>query len=307
MDDTLITYESLTLQGLTPSEIRRQIKSGRLQKVRHGVYTYSRPPGVEQHLQLLNATLPAVDDGNVASHVTAGVLHGLPVQTSLLDRIWMTRRSSGHGDHAPKLVVRATSLFDDEVQLLNGRAVTTLARTATDIARTVPVEWGVVTVDAALAAGLSKEDLLLSLRRHPRLRGIRRARFAINFGDAKAESPAESISRLNMHRAGIPAPRLQVEHFDGDGVFVARTDFGWPQFNLVGEMDGKGKYGALARPGQSPESVLMEEKIREERLRQLGLWIVRWDWATANNQQALANLLFGAINNQTRQMGRLAG
>ncbi|MGO1383213.1 MAG: hypothetical protein ACTHU1_00260, partial [Arachnia sp.] len=72
---------------------------------------------------------------------------------------------------------------------------------------------------------------------------------------------------------------------------VARTDFAWPELGLVGEVDGKVKYGQLLRPGQSADAVIMAEKRREELIRQQGWWIVRWDWSTATDPQALGTLL----------------
>ena len=105
--------------------------------------------------------------------------------------------------------------------------MTTLSRTVTDLARTSPFEWGLAVVDAALGRGLKRDFLQDELHRHPRLHGVRQARRVLALGDGRVESPAESLSRFHMMRAGIPAPELQFEIFDANGEFVARTDFGW--------------------------------------------------------------------------------
>ena len=77
----------------------------------------------------------------------------------------------------------------------------------------------------------------------------------------------------------IPRPRLQRELYTPTGIFVARVDFEWDG-RLVGEFDGLVKYGqGLMVPGQTPNDVVIAEKIREDRLRQLGLEVVRWTWA----------------------------
>lgn len=300
----LIRHSDLVARGHDPNEIRSLVRSGRLHRVRHGVYSYDRPAGMDAHLQLLRATVPIVDAGNVISHASAGVLHGLPVPAEYLDRVWMTRRSPGHGDHGKQLVVRHTPIHDDEVRLSSYGPVTSLSRTASDLARTLEPRWGLAAVDAALRLGTSEADLYSSLALHPKLRGTRRARHIIRIGDARAESPAESISRYHMRTAGLPLPELQYDHFDADGVFVARSDFFWPEYGLVGEVDGAGKYEELLRPGQTPTQAIMAEKRRDEALRSLGLWVIHWDWQTANDEAALTVLLAGALR---RQAGRLAG
>lgn len=111
------------------------------------------------------------------------------------------------------------------------------------------------------------------------------------------------MSRASMSRAGIAAPELQFEIFNTDGELIARTDFTWPDLRLVGEVDGRAKYGALLKPGQTADSVVMAEKRREERIRQAGFWVVRWDWGIASDHQRLGQLLRRAMSSQA---GRLA-
>ena len=56
---------------------------------------------------------------------------------------------------------------------------------------------------------------------------------------------------------------------DDEG-FVARVDFLWSDFGIVGEADGAGKY--------INRGALVAEKLREDRLRRLGYLMVRWTW-----------------------------
>lgn len=292
----LITHATLAANGLTPNEIRAKVHAGELTRVRRGVYDAVTELGiVEEHRRLIRATVPAVHENNVISHVSAGVVHGVPVPSQLLGRVWMTRRSSGHGRSTRLVTVKNTALDRDEVMQLDGLTVTTPGRTVADLMRTQPYEWGVVACDAALRTGIISDDIRASLTRHPRLRGVPRASTAMTFADSRSESPAESVSRVSMARAGIPAPVLQWELFNRDGEFVARPDFAWPDARLVGEVDGKWKYGQLLRPGQTPEDAIMAEKRREELIRQQGFWIVRWDWETASNPVRLGALLRRAL------------
>ncbi|MFT3888897.1 MAG: hypothetical protein QM713_12135 [Arachnia sp.] len=272
-----ITRAQLIANGLTPAEIEARLRAGLLRRVRRGVYCTSEELSPrEVHRRMITATLPLVDTSSVVTHQSAAVLHGLPLP-DVPGSVLMTRRTNGHGDRSEAMRVRHTVLDDDEVTFIDGIPVTTLARTASDLARLLPYEWGVAVCDAALHVGLPKELLRAAVTRHRKLRGNPKARMATQFADGRAESPAESRSRVQIARAGLPEPVPQYEIYDSNGVFVARTDFGWPAYRLVGEVDGKWKYGDLLKPGQSPQDAIMQEKRREEAIRQAGFWPVRWD------------------------------
>ena len=147
-----------------------------------------------------------------------------------------------------------------------------------DLCRTVPIEQAVAAGDRALAFGLARAVLE---DRWPRWLGgrTRQARRALALLDPRSESAGESVSRVRLHEAGLPAPEPQHEIYGEDGRFVARVDFCWKEKRTIGEFDGKIKYGRSLKPGQSIEDVLFEEKRREDALRDLGWQIVRWLWA----------------------------
>ena len=74
-----------------------------------------------------------------------------------------------------------------------------------------------------------------------------------------------------------------------DGFEIARTDFVWEDDGLVGEFDGRLKYGRLLRPGQKPEDAVVEEKRREDAIREAGWGIVRWMWTDLQRPGLLAD------------------
>jgi hypothetical protein len=84
-----------------------------------------------------------------------------------------------------------------------------------------------------------------------------------------------------MWRLGLTAPVLQQAFADSNG-HIGVVDFWWPDCGLVGEFDGRGKYlrDEFSR-GRSVAEIVMQEKAREDRLRALGLKVVRWEWADA--------------------------
>jgi hypothetical protein len=72
---------------------------------------------------------------------------------------------------------------------------------------------------------------------------------------------------------------LQFEVRRDDGMVVGRTDFVWEGRRVVGEFDGRIKYGRLLRPGQDPGDAVFEEKRREEAIRDEEWRVIRWVWA----------------------------
>lgn len=278
----LQTYAELISSGLSQAELDAKVRAGALVRVRRGVYGESQDLSPEDvHRRMIVATMPAVHPDCVVSHESAAVLHGLPVPRSALEKVNLVRRSGGHGTSSGRLRVRASRLRDDEVTTVSGLRVTTLTRTVMDLSRSLGAEWGVAIADAGLRAGLDRDALVAELEGCRRLPGLARARWVARFADARAESPAESVSRVQFFRHGVPAPELQVDLHDDDGHWVARVDFLWEEDSLVGECDGMSKYGALLAPGRTAAMAVRDEKRREEAIRDLGYGITRWDWGLA--------------------------
>lgn len=113
----------------------------------------------------------------------------------------------------------------------------------------------------------------------------------IEFASASAESPLESISRVAIFEAGLPAPELQHEWSLRDGT-RAFSDFYWPGFRIIGEADGDAKYSL--GEGDASETVLASmkrEKSRDQELRLLGASVIHWGWEEAWDGARLISLL----------------
>ena len=76
-----------------------------------------------------------------------------------------------------------------------------------------------------------------------------------------------------MLSAGLPRPELQVEIHDGAGL-IGRVDAWYEDAAVAVEFDGRVKY-LDPRDGSSPGEVLWEEKRREDRMRDVGVRVVR--------------------------------
>jgi hypothetical protein len=137
----------------------------------------------------------------------------------------------------------------------------------------VSVEGGVVAGDVALHDGHCTIEQLdeAAERLGPGLRGRARLRRAMAAMDGRAESPGESRTRMVLSALGLPV-EPQVEIIDADGELVGRVDF-LVADRVVVEFDGAVKYR-----GDSGADVLIAEKRREDRLRELGYEVVRVTW-----------------------------
>jgi hypothetical protein len=124
------------------------------------------------------------------------------------------------------------------LRLVEGRLATTPGWTAVEVARSLRRPRALATLDAALRSGTcNRQDLhMAAVEQHGR-RGIVAVRELIPLADGAAESPMESEARLVMHDNGLPAPELQFEIVDLDGV-TWRVDFAWPETKLAVEYEG---------------------------------------------------------------------
>ncbi|MEV4953969.1 type IV toxin-antitoxin system AbiEi family antitoxin domain-containing protein [Paenarthrobacter nitroguajacolicus] len=119
----------------------------------------------------------------------------------------------------------------------------------------------------------------------------RRAGMILELSTDKSESVGESTCRAQMILLKFPVPSLQGSFTLKTGR-TARTDFWWPELDLVGEFDGYGKYLRKELRGhQTIQQAVMAEKARENALRALGLTVVRWDWSDMMNPRAFTRIL----------------
>ena len=279
MDQIKLTAEMLA-DGWSPAELDRMARSGKVQRIRRGAYDWAPAQSLDRrelHRRLIAATVRQTSVDAAISHMSAAVLHLLPIWNYQLRKVHLTRNQSGGGKVRRYVHLHVAPLADKDICEIDGHRVTTLARTVLDLLRTLSVEHSVPIGDAALRLGLTVEELAEVAGRCIGWRGIVQARRAMNFLDARSESVGESYSRVILDRIGIPAPIPQYEVWS-HGVLVGRADFCWKELRTLGEFDGMQKYGSLLKPGQTAAEAVFEEKRREDALRDLGWQIVRWIW-----------------------------
>ncbi|MGY1680307.1 type IV toxin-antitoxin system AbiEi family antitoxin domain-containing protein [Geodermatophilus sp. SYSU D01176] len=278
----LVLRRAALRNGWSDAELTRQLRRGGLARLRPGAYVPAVAPDGEaqRHRLLVAATLDALRRPAVVSHQSAAVLLGMPLWGVDLRRVHVTRRPPASSEVGRHLRCHVARLTDEEVVAVDGVPVTSPVRTALDLARTLAVEPAVVALDAALRLRLvHRPELDRRLEGVVGTPGSRAAARAVGFADGRSESVGESRSRLLLHRLGLAPSTLQLAVRSAGGRLLGRADFGWEEARVVGEFDGRVKYGRLLRPGQEPGDVVFEEKRREDAFRDEDWGVVRWTWA----------------------------
>lgn len=272
----------LRSDGYSDDEIERMVASGRLVRLRRGLYTSEGPddPAPEAgHLRRTHGLLAAMGSGYVVSHTSAAVVRELPAPRSALTQVHLSRQRTGGGKRRAGVVVHTSPLPVVDVGVHEGLLVTTVPRTFVDVARQVSAGWAVALGDEALRRGSTRTEIDATIGRMAGWPGVARARRAAALLDRRSESVGESLSRVLLVQAGLAPTELQLPVLDGRGELVGRVDFAWPEHRVIGEFDGRAKYDRDDPQRSSSGDVVWAEKIREDRLRDEGWLVVRWTWA----------------------------
>jgi predicted transcriptional regulator of viral defense system len=302
MDGYLLTRD-LTQRGFTNSEIRRMVSRGELARLRRGAYVTDQlltaaidPYDLRTpHRRLIEATADQLHPRAAISHGSAAAVLGLPLFTPMVEHVHVTRDRRGGGVRRPVVWVHGSPLREEDRMVVDGLVVTSLARTAVDVARTVSYNRAVAVADQAMAAGADPGELAEALGQARRWHGCGQARRVVAFADGRSESVGESFSRVTMAELGLPVPVLQLEVFDDNGYLLGRGDFGWPERRTLGEFDGRVKYRKLLRPGEAAEDAVYREKLREDALRDQGWQMARWGWDDIKTPQVIADRVLRAF------------
>jgi hypothetical protein len=272
--------------GYADSEIQRLRRLKRLPEqwwsIRRGVYVvkqwYDALSGLEQHQVRLAALALVLVEPAVHSHVSAAVELDLAMLDPDLKELHVTRADLKGSRHEAGVHHHAADLPESDVLRRPHRAsVTNAARTAVDIAREcLRIEQAVAVCDSALRAGVTREELTEVMTRCRSWPGARLASRAVSMADGRSANPGESWSRVVLVANGQAPTDLQHAFYDDRGL-IGYSDYFWEEEMVVGELDGKLKYGVA--PGATPEEAsqaIIAEKFREDRIRALGHEFVRW-------------------------------
>ncbi|QMU21492.1 hypothetical protein H3V45_02965 [Gordonia rubripertincta] len=300
----LVHRDAALHAGFSDEQLASAVERGDLVRVHPGVWVTSsgRPhgPDAAESLHRLRALAVATSGparAHPLSHVSAAAVHGLSMLHPDLNVVHVTTGRPYGGSIRRQRHLHAAPLEPEEITEVDGVRVTSVERTAVDVACMGTFAQAIVVFDAALRRGADPDVLADTLSRRRRT-SARNAKRALPLADGKAESVGESWSRAQIIDAGLPIPTLQRE-FIIDGQRY-RSDFDWDGL-LIGEFDGLHKYGRLRRTDETATDVVVREKLREDRLRAEGLTVTRWTWATLERRQ-----LVPLLRPQLEKLGLLA-
>lgn len=195
---------------------------------------------------------------------SAARVHGIPVpgRDEFVELNLPGRNSRRPRREWPeKVVYRATRLHEGEVAVVSGLRVTTIVRTAADVARFHGLVAGIVAFDAVLAMrNMSRGRAEHLLRTLGRVTGICTARRALALADPRSESPLESWGRAQILEdppPGLTTVEVQVEVLGGR----YRVDL-LLNSRVAVELHGDLKYGGQTT-GVDPVTQMMRDRERE--------------------------------------------
>lgn len=280
--DRAFTLQRAAELGLDPGAVRQLVRKGQCLRLSRAVFVskdlWFCADDRDRHLMLARMALDAGPAGAVLSHDTAALVHQLqtlepweprpPTLTVTLPR--HVRLTPTNRYRLQRAALPASHLLTVDDLLL-----TSAARTVVDLARSATFTAGVLLADSALRKQLcTVEQLRSTYFRCQDWPGALAAGRAVFFADPLCESPLESVVRAAFHEQGLPPPATQVPFHLGATSY--RLDFLWEEMKTVAEADGLSKY--------TDPAVLREEKLREDRLRDMGFEVVRVTWRDATTE-----------------------
>ncbi|SKB03334.1 type IV toxin-antitoxin system AbiEi family antitoxin domain-containing protein [Aeromicrobium choanae] len=293
--------------GYKDRHIRQALDAGTLVRLRVGTYapqSHQKLRAEEKYRLLCFAVLDKLPSGVVLSHQSAAAIHTGVTWGFDLETVHVTRLDGRSQRPESGVIHHAGALSESDVARVEGRPVVVPARAALEAASMAGTEAGMIQTSLVLRAGVDAGELherLEAMRRWP---GFNAVRLSVLWAAPACESVGEIRSVCMFRRGNLPIPRMQVTFFSADGREIARVDFDWEDFHHCGEFDGLEKYGRLNPHAASmPGQVLVDEKLREDSVRELSRGMSRWIWRDLHTPTATCRRIAAAMEQSRRRYG----
>ena len=265
-------------------EVDNAVRRGTWKRVRRGAYVEPEllrgASDVDLHRLLVHAVVAASQSDPVVSGVSAAVMHGLDLWDQDLTRVQLTHPGSRRESRVTSTTTTPRS-DDDEIVVVDGLRVTSVARTAIDVARVSKTfEAGVITLDSALRFARTTPSELTRTA-EPARAGRTRAASHAWCASPMAARQTRARRRLRVTYARPAFHRASRSSMLSAGpVLLAITDLAVLEHKTLLELDGRMKYGI---DGQDPSEQVYREKLRQDDLRELGHEVTRFSWVAAGD------------------------
>jgi hypothetical protein len=255
--------------GLTVNDLRVLVRHGHVWSPLQGGFV---PNGVTDTIEM-RAALAArlLPPGHVVSGRTAAWLHGVDTyvwaEGPAAPSIDVCVLSGSHPTDRGGIDGHARALSPRDLAEVEGVTVTTPLRTAMDLGCLLKPREAIAAMDAfARLHGVTVATMQAELPRFRRRRGVRQLRWLVPLVDARSESARESWTRLEIHLAGLPAPKPQ-HWIVIDGIPTFRLDLAYVEKRVAAEYDG---FDAHERTPEQKE----HDRARRKWLRDNGWTII---------------------------------
>ena len=298
VDETLVLLRREAIaQGLSDQWLHRRVREGTLMRMRQGIYVDARAYGDAtprlRHRLLAEGVTRLYDDDVALSHVSACLEWGAPDFGLPLDRVHLTDlHAAGERTKARVHHHRGQYLVGEVTRLRSGW-ISTPARAVVETLPLVDFRAGVCLLDWVRQQNLAGlDELEQQLARLEQWPHHATPSAWLSSSDGLADSVGETLLRLVMAEAGLPIPVAQYPVRDREGNIVYTVDFGLPDYGLIIEFDGDGKYLA----GGDSAAAVLREKRRENRIRELtGFLVIRIEWSELRDTGLLVAKLRRAL------------
>jgi hypothetical protein len=152
---------------------------------------------------------------------------------------WLQAISPGSRTRRPELRGTRHDLSASDITTLGHYPLTTPERTFVDLAEGTPLAELVAVGDWMLNSGIvTRLRIQEAIARAAGHRGVVRARAAAILLDGAAQSPPESLLRIKILGAGLPAPEANMPIFDELGEYISCPDLRYRKAKIAIEYEG---------------------------------------------------------------------
>ena len=282
-DGVFLRREALAF-GYEDRDLTRAVRAGMVHRIRQGAYVaapiWATADLTERHRLRCTAVLLTHGHRVALSHGSAAVHHDMRLWKVPLGRVHVLRLDGGPGRVCGDVVYHSGAWRPDDIWQLGDRLLTSPPRAAVETASLVGVERALVIFDGAIDLDLATpEELAAMYRRVDGWPQTQHLQVPIRLMRPGAQSVGETRSRFLCWTQGLPEPELQFEVRNEVGIVIGIADMAWPEHGVLGEFDGKVKYGRLLLPHETPGDAVFREKRREDEMRRItGYVFVRVIW-----------------------------
>jgi hypothetical protein len=277
----VVTLADADASGMSRAQVRRCESTGITTRIGKSAFVLARTlaeadPWEAFRLRSIGFVVGSGDDVYLAG-ASAQVVLGAPSLGEPPPKPVALRPGDAHRgpDRTPYGRVRTGWLPPYHRWSRSGVRVVSLEYAAVDVARHTDHAEALSVLDHALHHGADRESMALLTTQMSRYPGIDLARWAIQHGDDRVESPLESLGRLAFLEVGQQAPLSNVWIYDDSHAY--RGDLLIPETGVVLEGDGNVKYDNRA----DASTIIGSQIARERWLRRRGYGVERFNSAVA--------------------------